>query len=833
MNIEILKNILPLGNKYQGLKEIQINAAVAKYGLNVRPIVENKTWLKRATDIATEPMIILLLIATIIYFFIGKLSEALIILFSMIPVVTIEFIQENRTDQALKELDKIMVEFCQVYRDGQIKKMETKYLVPGDLVYLTAGDKAPADGVLINSYGLMVDESMLTGESASVAKANTVSEKNISEENKVYQNTLIVQGEGYLLITDTGLHTAYGQLGTLLQKIKRLGTPLQNNIHRLVRSLAIVAIAVSAIIAFILTYNYGLINGVLGAITIAIALIPEEFPIVFSVFLIMGVWRMTKQRALIREMAMVEILGSATVICTDKTGTLTQGKMALEKLYFAGKIFEKNHFKKDFKKFEPLIKNALLSLEQIAIDPMEIEIQNFASENKIDIQKFFAEHSLLQDLPFETQSKMVHHLYQSEDFSCRQYSGGAPENIIANSNLEELEKQKIKKIYEEMANDGYRVIAIATSDCSKDKQIKKENLDFVGLLAMSDPPRAGVKEAIDICQKAKIRVIMITGDNALTAHHIAEEIGLKHNEVIINGQELEKISKKKLKQIVKHHDIFSRIKPEQKLMIVEALQANGEIVAMTGDGVNDAPALKQSNIGIAMGQKGTDVARAAAGMVLLDDNFTTIVGAVREGRKIYDNLRQAFVFLFTFHIPIVILSLLPLFLGKPLIFLPIHIIFLELLCDPAAVIGFENEKAHRQLMNQPPRPAKESLINKKMLLKTFIYGIGITILSFGFYQYYAISNNQLEIGRTLAISALIISQTLMIIFGRDWEQVKSNKVILSILLAILIILALAIYLESWHYVFRFETLNLNQIILLIGITIPGTFILSRIEKIFR
>ncbi|EKD43957.1 MAG: hypothetical protein ACD_72C00057G0001, partial [uncultured bacterium] len=449
---------------------------------------------------------------------------------------------------------------------------------------------------------------MLTGESIAATKSEISDYTKITEDSKLYQNTLIVQGEGYFAITATGTHTAYGKLGNLLEKIEQLRTPLQVNIRKLVRALAIVAIFVSILVGVLITLGSDWVQGLLGAITMFMSLIPEEFPIVFSVFLIMGVWRMTKQKALTREMSMVETLGSATVICTDKTGTLTEGKMTLEEIYFNNTIYTLKDIKKHETDFEHLIKTALLSLEQVAIDPMEIEVQNFAKKINIDVDSFFREHTLIEDCPFEAKNKMVHHLWKTPANSCIQYSAGAPESIINNSTLNESDKKMAVTAYESMAEKGYRVIAIAKKDCSLNKKVLVENLEFIGLLTMSDPPRAGVKEAIDTCQKAGIRVIMITGDNQLTAHNIAEHIGMKHNEELINGTDLDNLSDDALREVVRRHDIFSRVKPEQKFAIVQALQSMGEIVAMTGDGVNDAPALKKANIGIAMGQKGTEVA---------------------------------------------------------------------------------------------------------------------------------------------------------------------------------------------------------------------------------
>jgi Ca2+-transporting ATPase len=443
----------------------------------------------------------------------------------------------------------------------------------------------------------------------------------------------------------------------------------------------------------------------------------------------------------------------------------------------------------------------LLALEQVATDPIETEVQNFARKINIDFEKLYKEHILVDDAPFESKSKMVHHLWANQKGDKIQYSAGAPEFIIKQSALSDKQTKDAMNAYEKMASQGYRVIGVAKKE-TDDSKILVSDLEFVGLLAMSDPPRAGVKEAIEICQKAGIRVIMITGDNKLTAHSVAEQIGLKHNEDIVVGSEMENVSMDAIKNIVKKHDIFTRVKPEQKYQIVEALQNLGETVAMTGDGVNDAPALKKADIGIAMGKKGTDVARAAAGIVLMEDNFASIVNSIKEGRRIYDNLRQAFLFLFSFHIPIIGLALLPLFFGHPLIFAPIHIIFLELICDPAAVLGFEREKARKNLMAEKPKPKNEPLVNKKMIGKILIYGLSILGVSFGLYWHYAITLGNEEMGRTASLLSLIISQIILIIATREWPQVKSNGLLLSItiltLLSIVAIIKIGVVRELFY-----------------------------------
>ncbi|MFA6485800.1 MAG: cation-translocating P-type ATPase [Candidatus Magasanikbacteria bacterium] len=790
---------------YLGLTSVEAGWALEKFGFNERARSKSATWLKRLWGIVSEPMIALIFVTAILYFFLGEKIDAVILMSSIIPILFLEYLQEQRTDNAISALDKLMVGHCRVYRDGVLKEFETKYIVPGDLVYLTAGDKVSADGYLLNSPGLQADESMLTGESVSVVKSEITNHEHTGEEHRLYQGTLITSGEGYLLVDKTGVATAYGHLGSLLQNIESKQTPLQQKINRLVRGIAIGAIASALLVAGVLTVFHGWQEGVLGGLAIAMSLIPEEFPVVFSVFLIVGVWRMSRKNALVREMEMVETLGSATVICTDKTGTLTEGRMSLEKLYFHGEMIDVKNQKAQ-SDLAPIITASLLALEKVPIDPIEIEMHKFAESQGVDLNKFFNSRSLVADFSFSAETKMVHHVWQDENDGSFQYTAGAPESVIASCALSDGDRKKLIAVNEQVSNEGMRVIAVACKKCLPQKRLELTGLDFVGFLVMSDPARAGVKEAIEICQNAGIRIIMITGDNKLTAHSIAEHIGLKHNEEIIGGDEIEKMDESSLRAIVKDHNIFARVRPEHKFRIVEALQKNGEVVAMTGDGVNDAPALKKADIGVAMGLRGTEVARSASGIVLLDDNFTTIVSAVHEGRRIYDNLRHAFMFLFSFHLPIIGLAVVPLFLGQPLIFLPIHIIFLELICDPVSVLGFEKEKARRGLMTESPRPVSEPIVNPRLWRQILWQGMGILAVCLGFYYYFGWRMGDLDLGRTMTFAVLVWSQILLTFFSREWSQVKSNRLMLYIVGVLAAMLAVALLFAPMRAVFHFATI---------------------------
>jgi Ca2+-transporting ATPase len=830
MNQKELSSIILNRFTYHGLTSEEAEKRLREFGLNAHPKGKQKTWLGRLWGIVSEPMMGLLFATAILYFFIGSTLETIILTLSLIPVILIQFIEEQKTDKAIAALDNLLVEECKVFRDQKLEKVMIQNLVPGDLVYLTAGDKIPADGYVLRSPGVLVDESILTGESNPVSKEllpnNT---EKIESIHTLYQGTLVVQGEVDFLVTKTGKETSYGKLGTLLEKILQTDTPLQKKIKRLVKILAVVAIAVAILLGIILTIRDGFTRGILGALTIAIAIIPEEFPIVFSVFLILGVWRMSKHKALVRQMPMVEILGSATVICTDKTGTLTEGTMALKKIWFEGKVYEISTME-NLHNLKPLFENALLALERVAIDPIEVETQRFAETIGIQVGKFFKQHTLIKDSSFDATTKTVSHIWQGIHGSYMQYTAGALESVLVRCDMSQKDKEAILNTYESMAAEGYRSIAVATQECKDKDCFTHEGMKFSGLLFMSDPPRKEVAEAMQIVQKAGVRVIMITGDHKVTAQAIARTVGLQNANKVMSGDELARVSKEELVAVVQEYSIFARVKPEQKYMLVEALQSLGEIVAMTGDGVNDAPALKKADIGIAMGQKGTEVARAAAGIVLMDDNFTTIVKAIHEGRRIYDNIRQAFVFLFSFHIPIIVMSFLPLFFGEDLFFLPIHIIFLELFCDPAAVIGFERDPARKNLMSSPPRPVSEPLINPNLWSRVIIQACVIGGTSFGLYGYFAMVLGNLALGRTLAFIALTMTQMFLIVFTREWEQVKKNTFLLWIIGGTTLVLHLILFTAVGRELFHFVVPSLKLYISVIGYSIAVTGIAGILLK---
>ncbi len=828
---------------YRGLTSAQAAAQLKKFGPNARPKPKPKSSFKRVWDIVSEPMMLLLVATSVIYFFVGDLLQGMVIFASIIPITIIEFLQQKRTDAAVEALGKIRVEQCQVFRDGVPKTIQESQVVPGDLVYVTAGDKIPADSVAVFTPGVLVDESILTGESAPVEKpeysgdaAALIGADSLrSATGALFQGTMVTQGEARLFVVATGLATEYGKLGKLLDTIEINGTPLQERIEGLVKKLAVAAILTAILIGVVLSVRFNIIHGLLSALTVAIAIIPEEFPIVFSVFLIMGVMRMTRRKAVVRQMALVETLGSATIICTDKTGTLTQGTLQLVSAYAGGEVCDvKSKLKTP--SCTSLIFDALLAVEQVATDPIEVEVQRRAREVAILPEKIFGSYILRHDSSFDAKTKLVQHVWESPDGAVVQYVAGAPETVIARSRLNPSERAAAEKEYQAFARQGYRVIGIAKKTLDHDESkphehnFAQEDLSFSGLLAMVDPPREGVTAAVAEAYAAGIKLMMITGDNELTAMHLAKTIGLRVTKPAVHGNELEHVTVEKLREIVKDTTIFTRVRPEQKYLIVEALQKNGEVVAMTGDGVNDAPALKKADIGIAMGQRGTEVARAAAGMVLLDDNFATIMHAVEEGRRIYDNLRRAFVFLFSLHIPIIGMAVFPLFIGQDLFFVPLQIIFLELFGDPAAVIGFERDTLRVGAMQSPPRPVNEPLINPKLWGLVSVYGLSIFALTLGSHLVLGYVTGSFEYARTVAFVVLVFSQITLILFSRDWQLVKTNGVLLTIALLTLSLLTVFTFTPSINHIFSFVSVSAAHYALAAGGATLVMFVVSRIGR---
>ena len=757
----------------EGLTSEEVIELQSKYGKNEITTAKKESFFLKIVHILCEPMFLLLILAASIYFILGNPSDGIIMLVFVFAVITIDILQEWKTDKTLKALKRISTPYVTVLRDNNKVKISTTDLVPGDIVYIHEGIKIPADGKIIKCNGLKVDESILTGESINVYKTT---KEDINSDywktNYCYQGTLVTGGTAIIRVDKIGNDTEYGKIGYSISKIKPKKTPLQIQIDNLVKTCSIIALflfLLVAIFTFISLNDYQLkeriISSILSGITLAMAMIPEEFPVVLTVFLSMGAWRLAKKKSLIKKLPAVETLGAISVLCVDKTGTITKNQMEISEVSSANNPKE-------------LIKLSAMCSEEDTFDPMEKAIFEYAHNLGITKKEIFS-NKKVKSYPFTDELKMMATVWKnnsanidnknnsnSNNDTITVIAKGSPESILKLCNLSSFESTKINQKLSEMQASGLRVIAIATNNYQENyflpNDITKLSLKYLGLIGFIDPPKDNVSDYIAICKKAGIKVVMITGDNGLTASSIAKKVGI-NDDVIITGDMLEKMSAVELKDNITSCSIFSRVIPKHKETIVSAYQENGYIVAMTGDGVNDAAALKQADIGIAMGKKGSEVSSEAADLILLDDNFSTIVDTIKDGRRIYDNIKKSIGYILTIHIPIALSSLVASIIGiapDNLMLLPLHVVLLELIIDPTCSVVLEREPEEPNIMNRPPRKIKEKLLDKSTIMKSIIQGIIIFLVSF--ITYYIYQEKDIYLARTLGLIIIILSNIFLV-----------------------------------------------------------------------
>lgn len=714
-----------------GLNSEEVEKLQKKYGMNELVIQEKPNMLKKFLGVFKEPMFLLLLIATTVYFLLGAPKDGAIMLVFVGFVASITFIQEWKTEKTMNALKDLTSPKVNTLRDGKNILIKSTELVPGDVVFLSEGERIPADCIVLEPSNFSVDESILTGESEYVMKVSTTqSEKSTDYWKKdiLYAGTLCVFGKCTAIVKFTGINTEYGKIGKAISEAKDEPTPLQKKVSILVKNIAIagVILCISVMVASYF-YSFDILNSILSGISLAMAIIPEEFPVVLTVFLSMGAYRLAKNNTLMRKISAVETLGSATVLCVDKTGTITQNKMKVKSIYSDGGIFNNEDLKN-----QELSDLMVLSCEKDPYDPMEKAILEAANLSQLEtVYKY----DLSKKIAFDSKTKRMANIYIKDNKYYVAVKGSA-ETVLGLCNLDKQTMDEINIEIDKMASNGLRVLALA--DCTSEEvyeDLECYELTFKGLVGLQDPPKEGVEEAIKLCKKAGIRVVMITGDYSKTAMAIGEEIGLKFTDKVIVGNEIDSLSENELCEVVKSCDVFSRVIPEQKMKIVKALKKNGEIVAMTGDGVNDAPALKSADIGIAMGQRGTEVAKEAADMILMDDNFTTIVKSVKDGRRVYDNIRKAMVYILIIHIPIAAMAMFAPLFNLPPLLLPMHIMLLELIIDPTCSIVFEGEPAEANIMENHPRPPQEPLLTRNLTIKVVLQGIIMFLAAFMPFHY--------------------------------------------------------------------------------------------------
>ena len=828
-----------MGYNLGGLNSEEVEKLQRKYGMNELIIQEKPNMLKKFLGVFKEPMFLLLLIAATVYFLLGAPKDGAIMLVFVGFVASITFIQEWKTEKTMNALKDLTSPKVNTLRDGKNILIKSTELVPGDVVFLSEGERIPADCIVLEPSNFSVDESILTGESEYVMKVSTTqSEKSTDYWKKdiLYAGTLCVFGKCTAIVKFTGVNTEYGKIGKAISEAKDEPTPLQKKVSILVKNIAIagVILCISVMVACYF-YSFNILNSILSGISLAMAIIPEEFPVVLTVFLSMGAYRLAKNNTLMRKISAVETLGSATVLCVDKTGTITQNKMKVKSIYSDGRIFNNEDLKN-----QELSDLMVLSCEKDPYDPMEKAILEAANLSQLET---LYKYNLSKKIAFDSKTKRMANIYIKDNKYYVAVKGSA-ETVLGLCNLDKETMDEINIEIDKMASNGLRVLALA--DCTSEKvyeDLECYELTFKALVGLQDPPKEGVEEAIKLCKKAGIRVVMITGDYSKTAMAIGEEIGLKFTDKVIVGNEIDSLSENELCEVVKSCDVFSRVIPEQKMKIVKALKKNGEIVAMTGDGVNDAPALKSADIGIAMGQRGTEVAKEAAHMILMDDNFTTIVKSVKDGRRVYDNIRKAMVYILIIHIPIAAMAMFAPLFNLPPLLLPMHIMLLELIIDPTCSIVFEGEPAEANIMENPPRPPQEPLLTRNLTIKVVLQGVVMFLAAFMPFHYMIDLGISSEYARSFSLITFIVAYVTLVLVNRSNTELlyhlikeKGSKVRLIVNSMALIMVFAIVYIPILNGFFRTEKIGIYPLIfaIVLGFISTGWWeIVKIIRKIIR
>ena len=782
-------------------------------GSNDLGLSQRRTLLALIRDVLSEPMFLLLLAAGAIYMLTGDRNEAMALLGFVLVIIGMTVFQERRTDNALAALRDLSSPRALVIRSGVERRIAGHEVVREDVLILAEGDRVPADGTLLQAHELSLDESMLTGESEPVSKAI---------EHSVFAGTLVVSGQGVVRVTLTGRQTQMGKIGQSLDDIEPQASPLREQMSSLTKRLAVIGITLSFSLMILFWWlRGGWLDAMLAGIGLAMALLPQEFAVIMIIFFAFAARRLGKQHVLTRRLHAIETLGETTVLCVDKTGTLTQNRMQVEAL----SILSEQIFTADLSKqslpptFHELLEYAVLASEITPHDPMEkafhrLTDEQLQNENRRDLMWVLA-----REYELSPQLLAMTHLWRLENTTHDLVAAkGAPEAVAALCHLTSAQEKIVLQQAEALATRGLRVLAVAKALHPIDQAwpITQHDFDFewLGLIALADPLRPEVAAAVDQCHRAGIRVIMITGDHPRTAIAIARQAGLEPTGVL-TGDEIAGMDQTTLKSRIQLLNVFARIKPHQKLALVESLKEQGEIVAMTGDGVNDAPALKAAHIGIAMGERGTDVAREAASLVLLKDDFNSIVHAIREGRRTFANMRQAMVYTLAVHLPIAGLALLPVLVGLPLFIAPLHIAFLELVIDPACSVVFEAEEAKADIMDHPPRSITETILSTPQIMRSLVFGVFTTAGVFAYYMW-MLNFAPPSSANACAFVMLVTANAVLILATRsahmNWRDLWSRFTPISLwVLAVTFVALLAI--TTYHPIaeaFRFTPVSAQE-----------------------
>lgn len=808
----------------KGLSATEVQEQRKQYGRNVIEAEQNRVLLQVLKETVLEPMFILLVATCAIYFTLGQYQEGVIMLVAISIVTGISLFQEYRSRNAIASLKKLSAAKATVVRDGEEQQIATEELVVGDVLLLEEGELVPADGLLTAANDFSLNESVLTGESFSVYK-------NEKEQHNVYKGTLVTSGSATVTVNAVGAKTMLGKIGASLQEITIVKTPLQQQIKSFVRSMVWVGAIAFLIVVGVNYYHSGnLIQSLLRGLTLAMSILPEEIPVAFSTFQALGAFRLLRRNIIVKQPQYVETLGSATVICADKTGTLTQNKMSIEWLYDAATEQSVSvHTKQPLP--EALIEFAMWSSETQPFDPMEQAIhQLYTKTAKTDKRNLFRQ---IHEYPVGGKPPMMTHIFSGNAGETIIAAKGAPEAIIRQSHLSDKEIKKIETQLSLYTQQGYRVLSVGRGSWKEEQWPATQQefpFAFLGLIVFHDPPKEHIAETIASFNKAGITVKMITGDYADTALAIAQQVQLPHNNEVLTGNEVLHLTPKQLQEKVSTVNIFARMFPEAKLKVIDALKENGEVVAMTGDGVNDSPALKAAHIGIAMGKRGSEVAKSAASLILTDDDLAHMTDAVALGRKIYDNLKKAIQYIISIHIPIILIVTIPLLLGWAFteIFTPVHVIFLELIMGPTCSIIYENEPMEPGTMLRPPRKMSNTFLTFKQLSTSMVQGLAITTACLGTGYYYLYNGGSDTLVRTVIFITLLLSNVLLTLVNRSFRYslfttiTYKNNLVPLITGITLILTAAMLYVPFLKQLFGLTGLPVNILLVCTGAAMAGT-----------
>lgn len=799
----------------KGLTASEVAASRKKYGYNRLESVKKESWADLLLNILKEPMLILLICVSFIYVLTGDYGEALFMFAAIVGVTAISFYQDNRSKKALEELEKLNEPLSKVIRDSKIIDIPTFEIAVGDLCITEEGKLINADGRIVHSNDFSVNESSLTGESFSVFKDSR------SEDNKVYSGTITVSGLAVFEVGSIGKETKVGRIGQSILGIKTEASPLQIQIRNFVKGMAVIGVIIFlavCIFSFVKTGDF--VTSLLSGLTLAMSVLPEEIPVAFTTFMALGAWKLMREGIIIKRSSIVETLGSVSVICTDKTGTITENAMQLKHLYdcHSDKIYQETEF--GAKELNELIDYAMWSSEPVPFDPMEITLHKIYEQSRKPDQR--KDYQLFHEYPLEGKPPMMTHLFENEHENRIIAAKGAPEAIISVSSLSEEEKNKIRKLIKDFGEQGYRVLGVARSHFEGNDfpdQQQDFKFDFLGLTVFYDPPKKGIKEVFKHIYDAGIQVKVITGDNADTTKAIALQAGIENNTPPVNGSEITTSSEEDLLKLSEKTTLFTRMFPEAKLEVVKALKKQGHVVAMLGDGVNDGPALKAAHIGVAMGNKGTEIAKSAAALVITNDDLDKLVTGIAAGRRIYANIKKAVQYIISIHIPIILTVSLPLFLGWvfPHIFTPVHVIFLELVMGPTCSIVYENEPMEKNAMQRPPRALTDTFLSWRELMVSIIQGLVITAGILWIYQYSVdLGNDELKT-RSLVFSTLIFANILLSLVNRSFyysifDSFKNRNFLLAgISVLVLVLLFVILYVKPVSGFFSVKALSIKEL----------------------